>query len=110
MENFYWFPLNGGQFLSQTILLNSSEVGCYVLLMVYLTSHERIPKNGADLKKICRGANHSSIKKALSFFAEDEKGFFSIELCERKIKAQEISFKRSMAGMAAASNRWGKKR
>jgi len=107
-EKFFWFPLHSGDFLSKTATLSAQEVGCYILMLVHLTRHERLPKKAAELRRICRGEKPTVVKGALRLMEMDDDGYYSMEVEEFKAKAATNSVKKSLAGKKGAAARWRK--
>lgn len=106
-ENYYWFKVEGANFLATKGALDAESLGCLVCLMCVLCTLPHLPKSLSQLKVICRGAKSSSIKQALSFLQETDKGYISPEIQLDKEKVADVSQKRREAGKNGASIRWG---
>lgn len=108
-DSFFWFPLHSGDFLSKTATLTSQQIGCYILLLVYLTRNNRLPSKMQDLQMICKMEKPPSIRAALRLLEKDQHGYFSKELEEFKVKSILNSTKKSIAGKKGARARWNGK-
>lgn len=109
-DSFFWFPLHSGDFLSKTAHLSATETGCYVLLMVHLCRHERLPGTMAELRRICRGEARQRVEAALRLLEVDGEGYYSKLLREQKGKVAANAAIKSAAGKAGANARWSKQK
>lgn len=108
MDNrFFWFPLHSGDFLSKTASLSAQEIGCFILLLVHLTRHKRLPGTFKELRRICKGANEKAVKAAVALLDSDEEGFYCEDLETFRKKSVSISIQKSIAGKKGALKRWG---
>lgn len=105
-EKFFWFKLHSGDFLTETSLYSARQIGCYILLKIYLTRNMRLPGKMAELRRICKNERADIINSVLCNFAVDSLGYYDLDIADQKLKAAEKSFKNKISGRAGARERW----
>ncbi len=105
----WWIQLDIGSFLRVTQDMTTQQIGCYILLRLYLTTNEYLPQSKSRLRQICKNASTLEISSVLKFFSLSNEGkYFDDELMQLKNKVKKKSNARSEAGKLGAEKRWKK--
>jgi uncharacterized protein YdaU (DUF1376 family) len=108
-----WMPLYIGDYLADTMHLNTAQHGAYMLLLMHHWRVGPLPNDDCQLSAIAR-CEVGLWKRA---FAPVIRNFFSVEgatlvqkrlMAEREF-AEDLTETRSKAGKAGAAKRWAKK-
>ncbi len=105
-----WMPLYVGEYLADTTHLNTEQHGAYCLmLMAAWKRGGKLPHDDAQLSAItklspARWKAHKGV--LVDFFTEDGALLVHKRVTQERIKAQEISAKKALAGAEGATARW----
>lgn len=102
-----WMPLHIADYLADTGHLSVAEHGAYLLLIMHYWQNGHLPTDDMRLARICRmqPEEWEAVRDILSDFFNDDWRHKRIE--EELAAAREIKGKRSAAGKAGASARYG---
>lgn len=106
-----WMPLYVGEYLADTTNLNTEQHGAYCLmLMAAWKRGGSLPNDDGQLSSITkltigRWKSHRGVLAA--FFTEEGVVLTHKRVTQERIKAQEISDKKSASGKDGAAKRWG---
>jgi uncharacterized protein YdaU (DUF1376 family) len=104
-----WMPLYIADYLADTTHLSTVEHGAYLLLIMHYWQHGGLPTEDPKLARICRltPSEWQEIKETISdLFGPD---WPHKRIDEELVTADDITSKRSAAGKAGASARYGKR-
>lgn len=103
-----WMPLYVSDYLGDTGHLSTVEHGAYLLLIMHYWQAGSLPGDDAKLARICRlhADEWAAIRETIAEFFDEDWTHGRIEA--EMAKASEIINKRSAAGKAGASARYGK--
>lgn len=102
----WWSKIDAGEFLKDTQALTYAHVGAYLLLYLYLISHEYFPDHMPTIRRICRGAR-GDLSPPLQLFTKVEgKGYHHPKLTLMRKSLQHNATSKSEAGKAGAKARW----
>ena len=109
MTSLPWMPLNVADYLADTAHLGPAEHGAYLLLIMHYWQHGGLPDDDRRLARIARmteeewGGTRDTIAE---FFRS---GWKHKRIDQELADAYELTAKRSAAGKAGASARYGKR-
>lgn len=105
-----WMPLYVGEYLADTTNLNTEQHGAYCLmLMAAWKRGGALPNDDAQLSaitKLTTGRWRAHREVLTAFFTEDGKTLTHKRVTQERVKAQEISDKKSANGKTGAASRW----
>lgn len=113
--SFAFLPFYTGDFLRDTSDLTITEVGVYVLLLIYCwDSRGPVPPDEARASRIVRSSSDDErniVKIILNrYFVRHDDGWYNPRMEKEIAKANTISSARSEAGKRGASRTWDKKK
>lgn len=104
-----WMPLYVGDYLADTTDLSTLEHGAYMLLIMHYWQKGRLPDDDAKLARICRLTPDEWSEVRASMAPLFDAGWKHKRIDAELAKAHEMIDKRSAAGKAGASARYGKR-
>ena len=109
-----WFPLYADTFLSHTLHLNNTSLGCYIKLLTVCFLQKDCHLQVRNLHKICgypNGIKWQTIwnndLKDFFIYSEDKTKVTNKRLLEEFKKIQLLKVKRSESGKRGNAKRWG---
>ena len=104
-----WMPLNIADYLADTAHLGPAEHGAYLLLIMHYWQHGGLPDDDRRLARIARMTEEewSGVRDTIAGFFRD--GWQHKRIDRELADAYELTAKRSAAGKAGASARYGKR-
>ena len=109
-----WFPLYADSFLSHTLHLNNTSLGCYIKLLTVCFLQKDCHLQVRNLHKICGYPNGIKWQtmwdndlKDYFIYSEDKTKVTNKRLLEEFKKIQLLKVKRSESGKRGNAKRWG---
>ena len=107
----FWMPLYIADYLGDTMHLNTTQHGAYLLLLMHHWRNGPLPIDDAQLASIAR-TDLATWKKSIAsvvmrFFNKSDEGWSQKRLMSEREFASDLTDKRSVAGRAGAAKRWG---
>jgi hypothetical protein len=107
------FQFYAAEFLSDenVVLMTNQEVGCYIKLMAYCWREGSIPADVAKIGRLCGELDMPTLWPSISCCFDAQEGntarLVHPRLEKERNKQGEFKEKRSVAGSAGASSKWG---
>ena len=96
-----WFPFYVGDFLRDTLDMNSEEIGAYVLLICHYWANGSLPIDDRRLSTIARIPLDRWGSICSSLAARFDRNWRHKRIDEELVKTEELSLKRALAGSKA---------
>ena len=109
MTSLPWMPLNVADYLADTAHLGPAEHGAYLLLIMHYWQHGGLPDNDRRLARIARMSEEEwvGVRDTIAEFFRE--GWQHKRIDQELADAYDLTAKRSAAGKAGASARYGKR-